>query len=825
MSINEEENQLLNIKSEDTEAENITAEDMASGDKAVEDMASEDKAADALSFLESISPEPVVGAAATGDFHAQEIGDDQVVSTYEEAVRKIVLLQDRLKRKEIEILESQKLIESALAENRDNIEALEKAEAVNKKYERELEKALKDNKHEHDKRRLHLLHVRDLKHAISERDARIKQLEDGSQSSTPPPQPGMYAAMAISPSNADEIKKLQSDIFYKEIEMEKINSLLLAAQSESLSLKALNDELKNENETLKLEISYKENLCSELNTRISSLENEIVVLSEKCEAISQMEISAEDIEKLKLASEVKEFLESELDKISENENNKEEEADGGSDDDNKPNQPAEDDETIVSEGETAVEDGEGQKHLSELDEIKEKFKSLIAERDKAIALLDKFEVESKTNERELNELKLKHAELTGAKEAAENELKEKETELQGIYSAFSSYKEESGFMSRENKILKEERESLTAELEKLRKAVNEFETAAAAKEEEIKALTAETEEKLKTAADEAEKCVQSLIEEKEEELQRIKINCETDVETYKSETERCKAELDEFKAVVEELRSKYQTALADYQGIRLNVESLLSGIGETLKLDNAGGGPESSSEAPLAIENELVILDDDNQREPEDITALFESFAQNSELKITKTGCCSVEDENFSIRPVLYVFNACGEDSLIRVIELAPVVNAPMVLYSKNDIAVHKITELISRGVIEDYIGPSMNEAVIQSVMTRVLDGRLSKIQKVSVKKDNDEIKLRESVALTIDNRVKAGRIEALNDRVVYLQGANRRLRESIARMQELFDQIIARITAISLQEIPQNISEGFNEITGILLKITSIKL
>lgn len=793
MSTNEEENQLLNIEAES-------------------------KAADALSFLESISSEPVVGVVEYGDFHAQEIGDDQVVSTYEEAVRKIVLLQDRLKRKESEILESQKLIESALAENRDNLEALERAEAGNKKYEYELEKALKDNRHEHDKRRLHLLHVRDLKHAIAERDARIKRLEKGSQSLSTP-QPGMYAAMASSPSSEEEIKKLQSDIFYKEIEIEKINSLLLAAQSESLSLKALNDELKNENETLKLEISYKENLCAEFITRISLMESEIAVLSEKCEALSQMDMSAEDIEKLKLASEVKEFLESELDKISESEDNKEEEANSVEKEDTKSNQPSQDDES-----ETPAEEGGGKKQLSDVDEIKEKFKSLIAERDKAIALLDKFEVESKTNERELNELKLKHSELMGEKEAAENGLKEKETELQGIYGAFSSYKEESGFMSRENKILKEERESLSAELEKLRKIVNELEVAAAAKEEEIKALSAETEEKLKTAADEAEKHMQSLIEEKEEELQRIKISCETDSEAYKAEAEKCKAELDEFKGGIEELRSKYQTALADYQGIRFNVESLLSGIGETLKFDNTGG-TEGETAVSVQIENELVILDDDYERQPEDISALFESFAQNGELKITKAGYSSIANEIFLGRPVLYVFNAGGEDALIKVIELSAIINAPVVLYSKNDIAVHKITELISRGVIEDYIGPSMNETVIEAVMTRVLDGRLSKIQKVSVKKDNEEIKLRESVALTIDNRVKAGRIEALNDRVVYLQGANRRLRESISHMQELFDQIIARITAISLQEIPQNISEGFNEITGILLKITSIKL
>ncbi len=796
MSINEEENRLSNIEADIKEE-------------------------DALKFLESISSSPVIGAAVAGGFDAQEIGDNQIVSTYEEAVRKIVLLEDRLKRKESEIIDSQKMIESVLAENRDNLEAVEKAEAEIKKYEQELEQALKANRHEHEKRRLHLLHVRNLKHAIAERDARIKQLETGAAQSLTDAstQPDAYAA-AFAPAAADEIKKLQSDIFYKEIQIEKINSLLLSVQGESLALKASNDELKNENEILKLEIGYKENLCAELKSKISSMESEIEELFEKCAEISRMNVSVEDIEKLKLASEVKEFLEGELEKIYGNEDDKQG-ADGAG---NSDTPPSFGDEINGAGSEMPLEEGGGPKQLSEVSEIKEKFKSLIAERDKAIALLDKFEVESKTNERELNELKLRHAELVNEKEAAENELKEKEAELQGIYNAFSSYKEESGFMSRENKILKDEREALTAEISKLKRAVDEFETDAAAKEEEIKALSAETEEKLKAAAEEHEKRLQSLIEEKEEELQRIKIDCGSDVEMYKAEAEKRKSELDEFKGGFEELRSKYQTALADYQGIRLNVESLLSAVGDALNYNGgAGGGNEAAS--PVWLENEMVIINDDCQEAPEDIAAFFENFAGNAELQIKTARYCSIEDENFSGRPVLYVFNASGRDALVKLIELSGFINAPVVLYSKNDIDVHKITELISRGIIEDYIGPRMDETVIQAVMTRVLNGRLSKIQKVSVKKDNEEIKLRESVALTIDNRVKAGRIEALNDRVVYLRQANRRLRESISRMQELFDQIIAKITAISLQEIPQNISEGFNEITGILLKITSIKL
>jgi len=50
-------------------------------------------------------------------------------------------------------------------------------------------------------------------------------------------------------------------------------------------------------------------------------------------------------------------------------------------------------------------------------------------------------------------------------------------------------------------------------------------------------------------------------------------------------------------------------------------------------------------------------------------------------------------------------------------------------------------------------------------------------------------------------------------------------MKAGISEMQKSFDSVIACITNLSLQEIPPGISEGFNEITGILLRITSIKL
>ncbi|EKD68653.1 MAG: hypothetical protein ACD_47C00499G0001, partial [uncultured bacterium] len=507
MSLKEEENQLIN----NTEDALNFLETLSSKPVIVNggnDGAEDPNARNAFSSFETAPPPPaasfsdetnsgvpVVENAPGGSvppeatpFQRQEIEEEGAVSTYEQAVRKIVILEDRLKRKDGELAETQKQIESALSENGDALESLEKAGALARRYEAELaeaqtsvlhyraelDKTDKTIRHEHEKRRLHLLHVRDLKHAIAERDARIKQLESGADASRY--EPGTPADASA------EIKKLQSDIFYKEIEIEKINAQMFSAQSETLSLKSQNDDLKSDIESLKLEIVYRENSIAELNGAVFSLESELKGISVKYAALAQLNISVEDIEKLRLASEMKEFLEDELDKMpaAEDADEAEEEKVSGSEE---------------AEGEAEGAEG-GQKQLSEFDEIKEKFKSLMAERDKAIELLDKFEVESKLKERELNELKTKHSAIVLEKETAETSLKEKEIELQGIYNAFSSYKEESGFMSRENKELKEEREALSTDISKLRQLMVKFEQTISDKDGEIARLLSESEEKL-----------------------------------------------------------------------------------------------------------------------------------------------------------------------------------------------------------------------------------------------------------------------------------------------------------------------------------------
>jgi len=756
-------------------------------------------------------------------FEMQHIDENAMVTTYEEAVRKIVFLEDKLKRKETEIAESQKMIESALMENSDKIELLENAEARVKKYEAEIELLKKTGVHEHEKRRLHLLHVRDLKHAIAERDLRIRQLE--SQTSGVPAFQGVPVQAPeyeTRISESEEVKKLQSDIFYKEIEIEKLNAAILSAQRESLALKAQNDELRTEIESLKLEMSYKDDSVNELKTTIESLETEIRDISEKYAALSGLNVSAEDLEKLKLASEVKDFLEDELEKLS-----------SGDEEDRQDMAADENSEAVPDGSADETEAGpEGKKQLGELDEIKEKFKSLIAERDKAIELLDKLEVESKLKERELNELKVKFAALSGEKETADASLKEKETELQGIYSAFSSYKEESGFMSRENKILKEEREALTAEIAKFNETVAGLERAAAAKDEEVKRLIEETDEKLKAAAAESETRLQAVNEEKEEALLRIKTESEAEAETYRAkadeclrEAEACRSELESFRAGFTELESKYQSALADYHGMKLNVENLMASINEIL---NPAESVESSNSGVASqVENSIAIIPGGNFADSGSIEAVFEPFAANHELKLTVCDFASQssEDNPEKQNSLLCVLAIENEKELLKVFDVKKTPSSPLLIYSKEPLCVYKITELISRGVIDDYLDGTMDSSVFESVLSRVVEGRLAKIAKVTVKKDNEEIKLRESVALTIDNKVKAGRIEALNERIEYLKESNRKMKAGISEMQKSFDSVIACITNLSLQEIPPGISEGFNEITGILLRITSIKL
>jgi chromosome segregation ATPase len=762
--------------------------------------------------VENASSVPVPSEATP--FQMQEIEEDGAVSTYEQAVRKIVILEDRLKRKDGELAETQKQIESALSENGDALESLEKAEALSRRYEgelaeaqnsilhyrAELDKADKTIRHEHEKRRLHLLHVRDLKHAIAERDARIKQIESGADVLRYEP-----GAPADAPA---EIKKLQSEIFYKEIEIEKINAQLLSAQGETLSLKSQNDDLKSDIESLKLEIVYRNNSIAELNGEVFSLESELKGLSVKYAALAQLNISAEDIEKLRLASEMKEFLEDELDKMPAVEDADEAEESKVSEE---------------AEGEAEAAEG-GQRQLSEFDEIKEKFKSLMAERDKAIELLDKFEVESKLKERELNELKTKHSAMVLDKETVETSLKEKEIELQGIYNAFSSYKEESGFMSRENKELKEEREALNTDIAKLRQLMVKFEQTISDKDGEIVRLLSENEEKLKAAAEEYETKARALNEEKDEAVQQMKTACDTETVACRAESEKCGADLEAFKGEFAAFEAKYQSALADYQGLKLNVEGLLENITETLERDLDCVRDEAAA-AGARVENELAVISCLSGEATDEIISSFERFAANCELKITKTEYAAAEGAEEAARPFLCVLVIEGEKELLKAIELKRNIAAPFLLYSKNRVAVQKITELVSRGVIDDYLDSETGAELIDTVMTRAVEERLARLRKVNIKKDGDEIKLRESVALTIDNKVKSGRIEALNERIEYLKDANRRMRANINEMQGLFDQIISRITALSLQEIPQNISEGFNEITAILLKITSIKL
>ncbi len=825
----------MNIEIEDGNNENKKKENELAGEFSVESQLTVEPAflPDSLKDVESLESIESAGdfltenippaeAEINGGLQAvladmQRIDGAGTVANYEEAVRRIVLLEERLKIKDNELIESQKLIESVLAENRDKIEALERSEEKLKLSEIVIEKLSKDIYHEHDRRRRHLLNVRDLKHAIAERDARIKQLEEGGAGASPLPQkhsfqPGMYA-VSYAPAAEDEIKKLQSDIFYKEIELEKLNSLLAAAQNEVLAFKTANDELNDELEALKLEISYKENQCSEYHAVISSLESKIDDLSDQCSLTAGLNLSREDIEKLKVDAEIKTFLEIELERMSKDEGEGFEVRMESNQEDQLSN------DEIDSDG--AVD----KRQITEIDEIKEKFKSLMAERDKAIKLVDKFEVESKKNERELNDLRVKYSEVCGEKESALSGLKEKESELQGIYNAFSSYKEESGFMSRENKMLKEERESLTAELEKLKASVKELEKIAADKQEEISKLTLDFEEKLKAAEADYESRMNSALLEKEEELQGLKISSDANSAAYIEAAEKKAAELEEFKNEFEILKDKYQTALADYQGMRINVESLLSGVSETLK---SGGFIEEHEELRPAggtVENKLIIIEAGTGNPDKNTVLIFEKFCLNCELEIDEIEYGNAEEECLKRRPVLYVIAVNGEEDIAKVTGLAGCLNVPAVLYSRGAFSTYKITELISRGIIEDYIGFDVDEKIVDSVMNRVIDGRLSRINKVIVKKDIDEIKLRESVALTIDNRVKAGRIEELNERIVYLQDANRRMRSSIVRMQELFDRIIAGITALSLQDIPPNINEGFNEITDLLLKISAIKL
>ena len=638
-------------------------------------------------------------------------------------------------------------------------------------------------------------------------------------------------AIFTPPPSASMIKALQTDIFYKEIEIDRLNSLLGKEQSDIMSLKDHNDELKRQTDILKDELSTREAQILRLEERCGFLEEETANLNEKYRDLDPLEL-----EKLRMMSDVKDYLESELDRKAGKE---------GMDD--------EDDETPEKEVSEAPAAGAGAEEkpaqIRELEEIKEKFQKLIKERDEAIALLDKFEMESRTKDAELKKLKLEHKNLKNDHEALNEDFKKKDEELGSIYGAFSKYKEESGFMSREYKTIKDERDRLLAEIKTKTELLHANQESIDAKEAELKKVSEFNEKLIEKLKKDHENVMAAVVAEKETEIKTMVFAHEAEMQKM---AEEGRAEFQQLRSSLETIDSKYQGAISETHNMRANLETLFMKINGFLarpEEERDGfkrtvfnevlflydqipelGASQSGSEQAVNSQGFVAPLPDVyykvfNSLKP--LPEFFYKIFQEFGLEVKYAKYIDFITSSEKPKPCVAIFaNIKTREDILKVFEIAALdPGSPIVLFCDNaNVSVAEIVNAIISGAACDYIDGAMSEGIVANVLARVFEKRIHDISGVVVEKDSEECKLRESVVLTIDNRVKANRIETLIRRLDYLRENNAKMMFNLKEMQKAFDQIIAIVTNLTMLELPDSISDGFNEITDILLKISFIK-
>ena len=91
--------------------------------------------------------------------------------------------------------------------------------------------------------------------------------------------------------------------------------------------------------------------------------------------------------------------------------------------------------------------------------------------------------------------------------------------------------------------------------------------------------------------------------------------------------------------------------------------------------------------------------------------------------------------------------------------------------------------------------------------------------------KDQNELKLRESVALSIETRVKSNKIESLTGQLDYLRQSDKKMSSAIKELEFVFENILGIVSNLSVQELPESIAEKFNSITDILIKASEKKI
>lgn len=538
------------------------------------------------------------------------------------------------------------------------------------------------------------------------------------------------------------------------------------------------------------EIKLLNKKISELNDELSTKDASILRLEEK---ISGFETESNDNKKeiSRLQNEI-ELIKTENEKLASELNEKSE----------KIKELTDAFEGLTEKSEAAKdEEGPGAEKLNSVDGIKEKFQKLMQERDQAIELLNKFEVEAKKAKIELEHLKESYKSAVEERDNSMNELKEKNSEIDKIYSTMAKYKEDSGFMKREIKTLKDEKEHI---VEELNQKIKEL-------EENSKQLSERLDEK-ENEFNAREEAFKNELTQKENE--------------FLFEKEAANSEIKELTRRIEVINQQMNASYAESNNFHENLEQIYSQLCDADQSLREDAAEETSGQVePKAI---FIIEKSGSEFSEKSPEMIFECLNALEIKYETMTYDEYISCENNPASSALCVFAAVENKSVIPKVYEAALASkkVPFVIYGDGlPVADYDVLSMFVSGTVSDYIDFKTNKEIIETIIKRNFESRIALIGKMVTVKDQNELKLRESVALSIETRVKSNKIESLTGQLDYLRQSNKKMRSAINELEFVFENILGIVSNLSAQELPESIAEKFNSITDILIKASEKKI
>ncbi len=538
------------------------------------------------------------------------------------------------------------------------------------------------------------------------------------------------------------------------------------------------------------EIKLLNKKISELNDELSTKDASILRLEEK---LSGFETESNDNKKeiSRLQNEI-ELIKTENEKLASELNEKSE----------KIKELTDAFEGLTEKSEAAKdEEGPGAEKLNSVDGIKEKFQKLMQERDQAIELLNKFEVEAKKAKIELEHLKESYKSAVEERDNSMNELKEKNSEIDKIYSTMAKYKEDSGFMKREIKTLKDEKEHI---VEELNQKIKEL-------EENSKQLSERLDEK-ENEFNAREEAFKNELTQKENE--------------FLFEKEAANSEIKELTRRIEVINQQMNASYAESNNFHENLEQIYSQLCDADQSLREDAAEETSGQVePKAI---FIIEKSGSEFSEKSPEMIFECLNALEIKYETMTYDEYISCENNPASSALCVFAAVENKSVIPKVYEAALASkkVPFVIYGDGlPVADYDVLSMFVSGTVSDYIDFKTNKEIIETIIKRNFESRIALIGKMVTVKDQNELKLRESVALSIETRVKSNKIESLTGQLDYLRQSNKKMRSAINELEFVFENILGIVSNLSAQELPESIAEKFNSITDILIKASEKKI